>query len=102
MRRCASKARMFHRIYTAVDARPLAIPDSKDTIQIGPVGDHDMLRTANGGHGEIFIDAGIEMNTSSGNRCTRLPDRAIEGANRATPIATDIPPGAQPLASIEV
>ena len=93
MRRCPGHAHVLDRIDAAIDPGPLAVPDRKDTVQVGLVGHHDMLRTTHRGHREVFVETGIEMDTAISDRVSRLPDRAVESANRAAPIAADITPG---------
>ena len=76
-------------VHRAVDARPLAVPDGEDALVLGAGEEPDLLRAPERGGRRVLVDAGLEVHAVLLQERLRLPERAVEIAERRAPVARD-------------
>ena len=80
---------VLEHIPAAVYAGALAIPHGKHAVVFGSLEQAYLLRSPDGGGGEFFIDAGLEMNVVLFEVLFGFPQRLIKTTQRRTAIAGD-------------
>ena len=80
----------------AVHARPLAVPQAEDAIELALLGVQiELLGTPHRGGGQLFIHPGLEDDVLLGQMGLGSPEGLIVGAERRAPVAADEAGGVQ-------
>ncbi|MNX69925.1 hypothetical protein D3C86_1011600 [compost metagenome] len=74
-------------VAAAVHARALAVPHAKDAVVPGARKQIDLLRAPDGRRGQVFIDAGLELDVVRLQVLGRLPHVLVDATQRRPPVA---------------
>ena len=96
MRRRAVGIAVLERVAGTVDARPLAVPEPEDALDLAVRIGLDLLRSQNGGRGEVLVDRRQELDAEIRCQVAGPPHLQIERAERRAAIAGNEPGGLQP------
>ena len=86
---------MAQHIARAIHARPLAIPNTENTIQTRAGRKVHLLRAPNGGRGEILIQAWLKHHIMGAQPFGLSRQFPVKGAKRRPAIAGNEAPGAK-------
>jgi hypothetical protein len=88
--RRASQIGMAKHVASTVDARPFAVPHAEHAIEFAFAAQLSLLRTPQRGGGEVFIQAGLELDVGSHKLSCRAHELLVETAERRTTVPGDI------------
>ena len=74
---------------------PFAVPHGEYAVVIRVADQVDLLRAPDGGRGQLFVDAGLELDVVRVEMLARLPERLVQPAERRAAIAGDEAGGIQ-------
>ena len=80
MGRGAGEIGMAEHIAGAVDAGPLAVPDSENAVVAGALEHVELLRTPKRRRRQVFIDGGMEFDVVLGEDRLGAAEFAVDGA----------------------
>src|SRR5262245_29053168 len=81
---------MSEHVASAVDARPLAVPHAKHAIEFAFATQLSLLGTPQRGSGEIFVQAGLELDVGRHKLFCRAHELLVETAERRATVAGEI------------
>ena len=79
----------------AIDARTLAVPHAEDAIELALAAQLGLLRAPQRGGGELFVDAGLELDVLRGEEAPGAHHLLVEAAERRAAITGDIARGVE-------
>ncbi len=95
IRRGARHIAMLEHVAGTVNARPLAVPDAEDAIEIGLAEHGKLLRAPDAGRGQILVHARLEMDIVVFQERLRLPQGLVIQTERRAAIARNKTAGFQ-------
>ena len=99
-RRAAGGIGMAEHIAGTINARPLAVPNAENTIQARAWRQMHLLRTPNGGRGQILIQPRLEHHIMRAEPFRLARQFPVKSAKRRSAIAGNEAPGAETLRGI--
>ncbi len=84
----------------AVDARALAVPHAEDAIELALAAQLGLLRAPQRGGGELFVDAGIELDVGGSQEAAGAHHLLVEAAERRAAVAGDVAAGVEAGAAV--
>src|SRR5450631_2089556 len=100
MGRCADRVAMLDRIAGAIEARIFRVPNAEHASVFAAADGGNLLRAADGGRGDFFVETRFKMDMVVLEQRFRLPEREIDAAERRAAIARDEAAGRQSGARI--
>jgi hypothetical protein len=91
----AGEIRVAKHVSGAVDARPLAVPHAEHAVVLALAPQLSLLRTPDGGRGEVLVQAALEYDVVLIQLGLRPHELLVEPAKRRAAIARDISSGIQ-------
>src|SRR6476659_5882863 len=85
--RGAGKVRVLEHVAAAIDAGTLAVPHGKYAVDVCTLVQVDLLRPPYRCRGEVFVEAGLELDVRAVEKLLRFPQRLVEAAERRAAIA---------------
>ena len=83
-----------------IDARALAVPHAEDAIELALAAQLGLLRAPQRGGGELFVDAGRELDVGGSQETAGAHHLLVEAAERRATIAGDVAAGVETGAAV--